>query len=129
MLAEIWKVEDKRDAHDAVTAFQAAYGAKFPKAVAKITDDVDQLLAFYDYPAEHWIHLNVGSVNSSHVVRSVALALWLIRWPRRSECERSEAFVVAGPDPFQCAIWVGALWAISAGRRTWRLAAEASSRS
>ena len=34
-----------------------AYGAKFPKAVAKITDDLDKLLAFYDYPAEHWIHL------------------------------------------------------------------------
>lgn len=32
-------------------------GATFPKAVAKITDDVDELLAFYDYPAEHWIHL------------------------------------------------------------------------
>ena len=38
-------------------AFETAYGAKFPKAVAKITDDVEELLAFYDYPAEHWIHL------------------------------------------------------------------------
>ena len=38
-------------------AFEAAYGAKFPKAVAKITDDLDELLAFYDFPAEHWIHL------------------------------------------------------------------------
>ena len=42
---------------DAAKAFEAAYGAKFPKAVAKITDDLDELLAFYDYPAEHWIHL------------------------------------------------------------------------
>ena len=33
------------------------YGAKWPKAVKKITDDVDELLAFYDFPAEHWIHL------------------------------------------------------------------------
>jgi transposase-like protein len=40
-----------------VNTFQAAYGAKFPKAVAKITDDLDELLAFYHYPAEHWIHL------------------------------------------------------------------------
>ena len=40
-----------------MAAFEAAYGAKFPKAVAKITDDVEELLAFYDYPAEHWIHL------------------------------------------------------------------------
>ena len=56
-LAEIWNAEDRRRALDAVRAFEAAYGAKFPKAVAKITDDVEVLLAFYDYPAEHWIHL------------------------------------------------------------------------
>ena len=56
-LAEIWNAEDRRHALDAVTAFEAAYGAKFGKAVAKITDDLDELLAFYDYPAEHWIHL------------------------------------------------------------------------
>jgi transposase-like protein len=56
-LAEIWNAEDRRHALDAVTAFKALYGAKFPKAVAKITDDVEELLAFYDYPAQHWIHL------------------------------------------------------------------------
>src|SRR5919109_3402014 len=56
-LAEIWNAEDKQHARDAVKAFDAAYGAKFPKAVAKITDDVDELLAFYDYPAEQWLHL------------------------------------------------------------------------
>ena len=47
----------RRHARDAVKAFESTYGAKFPKAVAKITDDVEQLLAFYDYPAEHWVHL------------------------------------------------------------------------
>ena len=46
-----------RHALDAVAGFKTTYGAKFPKAVAKITDDLDELLAFYDYPAEHWIHL------------------------------------------------------------------------
>ncbi|MBW0119645.1 IS256 family transposase [Pseudonocardia abyssalis] len=56
-LAEIWNAEDRRHALDAVKAFEAAYGAKFPKAVAKITDDVEVLLAVYDFPAEHWIHL------------------------------------------------------------------------
>jgi transposase-like protein len=56
-LAEIWNAEDRRHALDAVASFKAAYSAKFPKAVAKITDDLDELLAFYDYPAEHWIHL------------------------------------------------------------------------
>jgi transposase-like protein len=56
-LAEIWNAEDKAHARDAAKAFEAAYGAKFPKAVAKITDDLEELLAVYDYPAEHWIHL------------------------------------------------------------------------
>jgi putative transposase len=56
-LAEIWGAEDKDHALAAVKAFGAAYGAKFPKATAKITDDLDELLAFYDYPAEHWVHL------------------------------------------------------------------------
>jgi transposase-like protein len=56
-LAEIWGAEDKQHARAAARAFDAAYGAKFPKAAAKITADLDQLLAFYDYPAEHWVHL------------------------------------------------------------------------
>ena len=30
---------------------------KWPKAVAKVTGDAEALLAFYDYPAEHWVHL------------------------------------------------------------------------
>ena len=56
-LAEIWNAEDKDHARAAVNAFEAAYGARFPKATAKITDDADDLLAFYDYPSEHWVHL------------------------------------------------------------------------
>jgi transposase-like protein len=56
-LAEIWGAEDKDHARAAARAFDAAYGAKFPKATAKITDDADQLLAFFDYPCEHWVHL------------------------------------------------------------------------
>ncbi|TDC60562.1 IS256 family transposase [Micromonospora sp. KC207] len=56
-LAEIWNAEDRDHARRAVAAFKLAYGAKFGKAVAKITDDLDELLAFYDLPAEHWVHL------------------------------------------------------------------------
>ena len=56
-LAEIWGAEDKDHARAAVKAFESAYGAKFPKAAAKITDDADELLAFFDYPCEHWVHL------------------------------------------------------------------------
>lgn len=41
----------------AIKTFERQYGTKFPKAVKKIVDDMDVLLAFYDHPAEHWIHL------------------------------------------------------------------------
>jgi transposase-like protein len=58
-LAEIWNAEDKDHARAAVRAFAATYGAKFPKAAAKVTGDEEELLAFYDYPAEHWVHLRM----------------------------------------------------------------------
>ncbi len=56
-LAEIWNAEDKDHARTAVKAFGKAYGVKYPKAAAKITGDEAELLAFFDYPAEHWVHL------------------------------------------------------------------------
>jgi transposase-like protein len=56
-LAQIWNAEDREHAVTAARAFVADYGVKWPKAAAKITDDLDVLLAFYDYPAEHWVHL------------------------------------------------------------------------
>jgi transposase-like protein len=56
-LAEIWDAEDKPHGLAAARAFRAAYGARFPKATVKITDDPGQLLAFYDYPAGRWVYL------------------------------------------------------------------------
>ncbi len=56
-LADIYNAEDRGHAEQAATAFADTYGAKFPKAVKKITGDIEVLLAFYYYPAEHWIHL------------------------------------------------------------------------
>jgi len=56
-LAEIYNAQDKDHALKAAKAFEDLYGAKWPKATAKITEHLDVLLAFYDYPAEHWIHL------------------------------------------------------------------------
>jgi len=56
-LAQIYNAEDREHALAAVKVFKADYGAKFPKAVTKITDHLDVLLEFYNYPAEHWIHL------------------------------------------------------------------------
>ncbi|SHJ44788.1 Transposase (or an inactivated derivative) [Tessaracoccus bendigoensis DSM 12906] len=56
-LAEIHNAEDLTHAKAAATAFIAEYGIKWPKAAAKIADDLDVLTEFYRYPAEHWIHL------------------------------------------------------------------------
>ncbi len=57
MLAEIRDAEDREHALRAIDAFAAEFAVKWPKAVAKIIDDTVPLLAFYDFPAEHWIHL------------------------------------------------------------------------
>jgi len=56
-MKEIYNAEDIDKARLAIKAFEVDYGAKYPKAVAKIVDDADVLLEFYRYPAEHWIHL------------------------------------------------------------------------
>ena len=56
-IKDIYNAEDIDKAQVAIKAFEVDYGAKYPKAVAKIVDDADVLLEFYKYPAEHWIHL------------------------------------------------------------------------
>ena len=56
-LREIYNAEDIDKAQVAIKAFEVDYGARYPKAVAKIVDNADVLLEFYRYPAEHWVHL------------------------------------------------------------------------
>lgn len=56
-LAEIRDAEDREHAETAITEFERTYGAKYPKAVSKILDDREALLAFYAFLAAHWIHL------------------------------------------------------------------------
>src|SRR5436305_12474319 len=56
-LQDIWMAETKKDAVTAFNAFAASYGPKDDKAVDCLTKDHDTLLAFYDFPAEHWKHL------------------------------------------------------------------------
>ena len=56
-LQEIWMAETKKDAVAAFDAFAQTYGVKYEKAVDCLTKDREALLAFYDFPAEHWKHL------------------------------------------------------------------------
>ena len=56
-MQEIYNAEDRTHAEKAIAEFAWTYEAKWPKAVKKITDDAEELLAFYDFPAQHWVHL------------------------------------------------------------------------
>jgi putative transposase len=57
MLAEIYNAETRKKAQDAFDLFLETFGAKYPKATECLKKDRDELLAFYDFPAEHWLHL------------------------------------------------------------------------
>jgi putative transposase len=56
-IREITEAEDRAHAVSAIEAFADEFSTKWPKAVAKITEDKEALLAFYQFPAEHWRHL------------------------------------------------------------------------
>jgi len=57
MLHEIWQAETRADADKAFDLFVSTFEAKYPKATACLAKDREVLLTFYDFPAEHWIHL------------------------------------------------------------------------
>ncbi len=60
-LAEIRDAPDRQHAERAIELFARDYGVNWPKAVAKITGDAEALLCFFDYPAEHWVHLKTSN--------------------------------------------------------------------
>ena len=60
-LQDIWMAETKKDALVALDVFVETYGIKYEKAVECLTKDRDTLLAFYDFPAEHWKHLRTSN--------------------------------------------------------------------
>ncbi len=57
MIHEIWMADTREAAQAAFDTFLETYGAKYPKACECLAKDRDELLTFYDFPAEHWIHL------------------------------------------------------------------------
>lgn len=64
-LHEIWMADTKAHAATAFDRFVTSYGAKYPKATECLAKDRAALLAFYAFPAEHWIH-----IRSSNVIES-----------------------------------------------------------
>jgi putative transposase len=64
-LQEIWMAETKKDALAAFDVFVETWGVKYDKAVECLIKDRHALLAFYDFPAEHWKHLRTSNVIES----------------------------------------------------------------
>jgi putative transposase len=61
MLHEIWMSSTREDATKAFDRFMEVYQAKWPRATACLEKDRAELLAFYDFPAEHWQHLRTSN--------------------------------------------------------------------
>jgi len=92
-LAEIWNAEDKDQAAAAARVFAAQYRVKWPKAAAKITDDLDVLLEFYNYPAEHWVHLRMTNPIES-TFATVRLRQRVTKGPGSRAAEDAMAFTL-----------------------------------
>ena len=60
-LREIYAASTRATAEAAIDVFAEKYGAKYDKAVACLTKDREALLAFFDFPAEHWDHLRTSN--------------------------------------------------------------------
>ena len=56
-LHQVWMAPTRQDAETAFDQFVEIYEPKYPKAAACLSKDRDALLSFYDFPAEHWIHI------------------------------------------------------------------------
>ena len=57
LIHQIWMADTRSHANEAFDQFLETYGAKYPQATECLEKDREQLLAFYDFPAEHWKHL------------------------------------------------------------------------
>ena len=65
MLHDIWQAETRADAHEAFDLFIKTFEAKYPKATECLIKDRDELLTFYDFPAQHW-----QSIRTSNPIES-----------------------------------------------------------
>jgi len=65
MLQEIWMAATRADAYTAFEAFIEEYEAKYPRATDCLKKDKEEMLAFYDFPAEHWVHIRTTNAIES----------------------------------------------------------------
>lgn len=94
MLHEIWMSARREDATRAFDRFVQVYGAKWPRATACLEKDRAELLAFYDFPAEHWQHLRTSNPIES-TFATVRLRTYRTKGPGSREAGLAMAFKLA----------------------------------
>lgn len=94
MLHEIWMSATRDDAIKAFDRFIEVYGAKWPRAAACLEKDRAELLAFYDFPAEHWQHLRTSNPIES-TFATVRLRTYRTKGPGSREAGLAMAFKLA----------------------------------
>ncbi len=82
---DIYLAPSRKDAEKAFDDFETLCEKRFPKAVEFLRKDREELLAFYDFPAEHWVHLRTTNPIES------TLATIRLRQRRTKGCGSREA--------------------------------------
>ena len=79
-LKEVRDAEDRDHGERALDQFVKDYEAKWPKATEKVTKDREELVAFYAFPAEHWIHLKTtNAIEGLGLIRISAIHVDRVR--------------------------------------------------
>jgi putative transposase len=91
MLHEVWMASTRADATAAFDRFVTVYGSKWPRAAACLERDRAELLAFYDFPAEHWQHLRTSNPIES-TFATVRLRTYRTKGPGSREAGLAMAF-------------------------------------
>jgi transposase-like protein len=86
-LSNVWQAETREDAHAAFDLFIETFEAKYPKAAECLTKDREELLAFYDFPAQHW-----QSIRTSNPIES-AFATIRHRTKRSKGCLKGDSML------------------------------------
>ena len=94
MLHEVWMSAKREDAIKAFDRFVATYGVKWPKVADCLTKDRSELLAFYDFPAEHWGHLRTSNPIES-TFATVRLRTYRTKGPGSRKAGLAMAFKLA----------------------------------
>ena len=97
MLRDIWQAETREDAHAAFDLFIDTFKAKYPKATECLIKDRDEVLTFYDFPAQHW-----QSIRTSNPIES-AFATIRHRTRRTKGCMSRDGMLQMMFKPGQCA--------------------------